>query len=50
MSQGENEVQAELQKHGGDELLIKVWKLIRQIWKSKKNTRGMESIDDMSNL
>lgn len=35
-SPGENEVQAELLKYGGEELLTKIGKLINQICKSEK--------------
>ncbi|XP_050439190.1 uncharacterized protein LOC126844814 [Adelges cooleyi] len=35
-SPDEDEVQAELLKNGGEELLTKLWKLICQIWKSEK--------------
>jgi len=35
-SPSEDEVQVELLKNGEEELLIKLWKLIGQIWKSNK--------------
>lgn len=32
---GEDEIQGELLKHGGDEISFRVWKLICRIWTNK---------------